>query len=149
MRARFWKLCIIGLIPMWVACGEAEKRWIPVCYRLPTAEAERIVTDGGERLIEGRIRGNVALKGEEMQHGRSIWAVVLEVRGTTLVLLHDTDPRVESPSHEGWQDGEWRSYDAQTQQLLLYPLNSVDPDPFPDSVAETALNRCDLSLQPF
>lgn len=148
MRLIVRGLLAFGLIPASIACGDVKTAgWIPACHHLTTEEAERIITVDGERRAEGEVGGAVAMRAGELHNNRAVWAVVLEVDGTRLVLLHDTPRSVEAPGEEGWGEGRWVSYNAATRHVLLFPLNERLDEPYPDAVVESAL-RCELSLLP-
>jgi hypothetical protein len=148
MRLRLWAVLVGPLILLSAACGGGGPAWIPHCQVLPAEEAEHIITANGRRLVEGEVEGTTALRAEDTHNGRAIWAVILKVGDTKLVLLHDTAPSVESPGDAGWRDGRWLSHDAATAQALGFPLNGSQTDPYPASVVEVA-ERCGLSVMPY
>jgi hypothetical protein len=146
MRLGFRVFLAVGLIPMSAACGDGRtaSTWVPFCRRPPAEEAEYTITSNGERLVEGDIKGPVALWAEKSHNGRALWAVILRVGGVRLVLLHDTSPSVEAPGDPGWRGGRWLSYNRVTKRVLSRPLNNSIADPYPTSVVEVALG-CPVS----
>lgn len=148
MRLMLGGLLALGLVPASIACSDQKTAWIPTCHRLPAEEVEHIITVDGERRLEGNVEGAVALRAREPHNGRAVWGVVLQVGGTRLVLIHDSDLSAEAPGDEGWREGGWVSHDPATRHVLLFPLNERIDDPYPAGVVEDAL-RCDLSESPF
>jgi hypothetical protein len=67
MRLGFRVFLAVGLIPMSAACGDGRtaSTWVPFCRRPPAEEAEYTITSNGERLVEGDIKGPVALWGSK------------------------------------------------------------------------------------
>ena len=148
MRVGTWTVLVAGLLAMAAGCGD-EEPWVAFCQRLSAEEAEHIITRDGDRLVEGDIQGTgIAMRAEETYQGRAIWAVVMKVGDTRLVLLHDTAASVEAPDGPEWRDGRWLSHNLVTRHALQSPLNRNRPDPYPDSVVEHAL-RCELSVWGF
>ena len=150
MRLILRGLLAFGLIPASVACSDDKTAavWIPTCHRLPAEEVEHIITMDGERRLEGDIEGAIALRAREPHNDRAVWGVVLQVGGTRLVLIHDSDLSVEAPGDEGWRDGRWVSYDPPTRHVLRLPMNERLDEPYPDEAVERAL-RCELTEFPF
>lgn len=148
MKARLGGLLAVGLILVSAACGGEGETWVPVCQDLPPAEAEHIITAHGRGRVAGDIAVAVALRGEETYDGRAVWAVILRVGATRLILLHETSASVESPGDPGWRDGRWLSYSRMTGRVLRFPLNGSRSEPYPSAVVEVA-EGCDLSRQGF